>query len=339
MTPRFLALTLSFAAMSGTLIAATPAATHLTYRASIYSIRDDGTQRVLIAQPEPAVPDLVRSPGGHSILFTRQVDGVWVLFAADRSGANAVRLTPPELPVGEYPTGAFSPDGRLIAFRRPIECGYRCFHAKLYVVGRDGGGLRLIAENAASFSWAPDSRRLAYGDPRGRGRLSRTIYVMDVESTETTPVAQGSLHAPVWAPRGERIAYSANVRGFGVACFVNADGSRRRCTRGRSLTSLVWSRDGRRVAFRQASPRQLGYVDSDARRVRSLGNHGRDARPAAWSPDGKRLLVWSGGGRASVLRLAAPRRSMQVIGEDGWISDIRWRRRSITYVASQPVGP
>jgi Tol biopolymer transport system component len=314
--------------------------THVTYRAAIYAVRDDGTGRRLIALPEPAVPYLVRSPGGHSILYKREIGGVGALFAAERSGANAVRLTPPELQVGEYPSGAFSPDGRMIAFSTFVGCGHRCYRVTLYLVRRDGSALRLLAENAAAPSWAPDSRRLAYGGLRVSYGAARAIYVTDVESGETTLIARGSVDSPIWAPRGERIAYTAN-RGYGLACFVNADGSRRRCTRGHSLTSLVWSRDGRWVAFRQTHPRRLGFVDSDARRVRYLGYHGRWARPAAWSPDGRRLafeLLHDSSVR--VLRIDAPRRSARVIDEpNSGLRDFRWRGREISYVVSRPESP
>jgi Tol biopolymer transport system component len=287
MKRRSLALTAVLATLSGVVATTTSGATHTTFRAAIYSIRDDGTERRLIAEPDPPVSTLVRSPGGRSILFTRQIDVKAALFAAELSGANAVRLTPPDLSVTTIqPAAAFSPDGRTIAFSSFVICGYRCTKYTLYVVNRDGSGLHRVADDATWPSWAPDSRRFAYGSPGG-------IYVHDIESEETTQVAREAADRPVWAPRGERIAYTATVRGFGVACFVNAEGSRRRCTRGGSLTSLVWSRDGKRVAFREATQR-LGFVDSDARRIRYLaGNHGQHARPAAWSPDGRRLAYGS----------------------------------------------
>jgi Tol biopolymer transport system component len=311
--------------------AAAMSATEPPYRAAIYSVRDDGSARRLIAQPEPPVADLIRSPGGRSILFTREIDGDFALFAAETSGANAVRLSPPGLSVTLDRT-AVSPDGRTVAFSSFVACGWRCTLYALHVVNRDGSGRRRVAEHATWPSWAPDSRRFAY---TSQGE----IHVHDIATQETTLVAPGLADRPVWAPRGERIAYTWH-RGHSHACFVNADGSRRRCTRGRSLTTLVWSRNGSRVAIRQATPRRLGFVDANARRIRYLGYHGRDARPAAWSPDGKRLAFWLGShgtdsSRVDVLRLAAPRRAEQVIGEgDAYLHDLRWRGRSITYVAA-----
>jgi Tol biopolymer transport system component len=336
MKRRSLALAAVLATLSGAVVTTTSGATHTTYRAAVYSIRDNGSERRLIAEPDPPVSTLVRSPGGRSILFTRQIDDKAVLFAAEPSGANAVRLTPPHLSVTTLqPAAAFSPDGRTIAFSSFVICGYRCTNFTLYVVNRDGSGLRRVADDATWPSWAPDSRRFAYGSPGG-------IYVHDIESQETKLAARAG-DRPIWAPRGERIAYTGR-RGFSVACFVNADGSRRRCTRGSSLTSLVWSRDGKRVAFREAT-RRLGFVDSDARRIRYLGYHGQHARPAAWSPDGTRLAYWFGSygsyfGRVNVLRLNAPRRSVQVIDEkDSSLTDVRWRKERITYVAIRREAP
>lgn len=331
MKRRSLALTAVVAMLSGVAATTTSGATHTTYRAAVYSIRGDGSERRLIAEPDPPVSTLVRSPGGRSILFTRQIDDKATLFAAETSGANAVRLTPPDLSVTTLqPAAAFSPDGRTIAFSSFVICGYRCTNYTLYVVNRDGSGLRRVAEGGTWPSWAPDSRRFAYGGADG-------IRVHDIESEQTTLVAPAGTR-PVWAPRGERIAYTG-LRGFSVACFVNADGSRRRCTRGSSLTSLVWSSDGKRIAFRQANPRQLGFVASDARHMRYLGDHGQHARPAAWSPDGKRLAFWFGSygsyyGRVNVLRLAAPRRSVRIIDEAASsLTDLRWRKKGITYVS------
>jgi dipeptidyl aminopeptidase/acylaminoacyl peptidase len=337
MKRRSLALTAALTLLSGVVATTTSGATHATYRAAIYSIRDDGTERRLIAEPDPPVTTLVRSPGGRSILFTREIDGKLVLFAAEASGANAVRLSPPGTSATISAAPSFSPDGRTIAFSTFVLCGWRCQDYTLYVVNRDGSALRRVAEDAAWPSWAPDSQRFAYEGLDG-------IYVHDIESETSRLIAAGRAIKPAWAPRGERIAYNA-LQSHARACFVNADGSRRRCTRPRhELTSLVWSRDGKRVAFRAATQR-LGVVDSDAKRIRFLaGHHGQHARPAAWSPDGKRLAYWFGAygsydGYVHVLRLDAPTRWRRLVREDGGLTDLRWRGRRISYVVIRRESP
>ena len=316
--------------VAGIVTAAPAAAPTTTFRAAVYAVRSDGSGRILIAEPDPPVSNLARSPGGRSILFNRIIDGDVALYAADLSGANAIRLTPKGVSAS-YATAAFAPDGQSIAFTSFVVCGFRCARNTLHVVGRDGSGLRVVAEESGWPSWSPDGTRLAYDGRNG-------ISVIDLDTGEATVVAPRA-GGPSWAPRGERIAYTAEKGGYGVACFVDADGSDRVCTHGHSLTSLTWSRDGTRVAFRQATPRRLGIVNAFTGRVRSLGYRGRMARPAAWSPDGRRLAYWFGSygsfaGRVFVLNVAGPRRPRKLFTEpEGWLSDLRWRAGGLTYVA------
>lgn len=319
--------------VAGIVTAAPAAAPTTTFRAAVYAVRTDGSGRVLLAEPDPAVPNLARSRGGRSILFNRIIDGDVALFAADLSGANAIRLTPKGVSAS-FATAAFAPDGRSIAFTSYVVCGFRCARYTLQLVARDGSGLRVLAEESGWPSWSPDGTRLAYDGRDG-------ISVLDLRTDETTVVAPRP-GGPSWAPRGERIAYYAVEGGYGVACFVDADGSDRVCTHGHSLTSLTWSRDGMRVAFRQATPRRLGIVNPNTARVRYLGYRGRMARPAAWSPDGRRLAYWFGSygsfsGNVFVLNVAEPRRPRKLFTEGtGWMSDLRWRAGGLTYVAIRP---
>src|SRR5207342_3458278 len=133
--------------------------------------------------------------GGRRILFTRQVDDNLALFASDLSGANAVRLTPPDLQPSQYErSAAFAPDGHKVAFTSLVGCGFRCVHTKLWVIDADGGGLRQISDNASQPSWSPDGRRLAYSGPDG-------VYATDPDGRQTTSIGPRG-YRPVWAPRG-----------------------------------------------------------------------------------------------------------------------------------------
>lgn len=307
------------------------------YRAGIYSVREDGKQRRLISLPTPPASSIVRSPGGRRILFTRQVDGKLALFASDLSGANAVRLTPPDLePDRNSAAAAFSPDGRKVAFTSFEGCGYRCGHATLWVVDAGGSGLHRISDNASLPSWAPDGQRLAYSGPDG-------IYVADPDGRQTTNIgARG--YRPVWAPRGNRIAYNVTAGGFGVLCLVDSDGSHRRCLRGRSAKKPLWSPDARWVAFEQVTPARLAVVGAGGRGLRYLerrsGVRGRgNVRfPVAWSPDGRQLAFvgryYSDVYVRNVFGLPAVRQVTHE-AQSSSLSDIRWRGRRISFSASR----
>jgi Tol biopolymer transport system component len=329
-----IALLILFA--GGLVTSASSAAPNTTYRAGVYAVRGDGSGRHLVAEPHPAVSGFTRSLDGRSILFNELVNNETPLFAADVTGTNRVRLTPPGMSA-PYQSAALSPDGQTIAFSKLTLCGFRCGQYALYLVSRDGTNLRLVDEHGYAPSWSPDGGRLAFASWYG-------IYVLDLSAGTVSRVARDG-GGPLWAPRGERIAYIAVHDGYGVACFVNADGSRRRCTHpGHTLTSLRWSRDGKRVAFRQTIPRRIGVVDADARRVKSLGFFGPMAQPASFSPDGHRLAIGFGShgsfsGPVMTVPVSGPPHARRLFNQPGALSDLRWRTTGLTYVASIPDEP
>jgi hypothetical protein len=137
----------------------------------------------------------------------------------------------------------------------------------------------------------------------------------------------------VWAPRGNRIAYIGNRRGYGVPCFVNANGSNRRCARGYSATgTLVWSPDARRIAFQHSPGFDLAVVGADARGLRRFRTHGIP-RPLAWSPDTRRLAYTTNFDSALLVRPVSGRGRATRVTDEPPYSDVRWRNGRISYVA------
>jgi dipeptidyl aminopeptidase/acylaminoacyl peptidase len=182
----------------------------------------------------------------------------------------------------------WSPDGRYISFvsARGAGAGDDAPRPQIYVMRNDGGEARKVTdakEGIASYSWAPDSRRIAYvtTDPRSADEESAVrrrddervfendfryqhIWVAGVDPANTTPAArvtQGRdytvLGSPSWSPDGQRLAFSGKP------------------------TTMI--RDSRSDVY-------LADVAS-ATIVKITTNAGPDASPQ-WSPDGTRI-AWS----------------------------------------------
>lgn len=292
-------------------------------RSAIYSVGVGGTGRRLLALPPRDATELVRSPDGTRILFTRSIDGgqAEALFVARRSGANAVRLSPEGVQWGYVGRSAFSPDGLKVAFS---------FRGELYVVGVDGSGRQRLTVGDWP-TWAPDGRRLAYASNQG-------ISIVGLDGKTRARLGKG--FRPVWAPRGERIAYLLGRGGYDIACFVNSDGSRRRCLPGRSALRILWSPDGKRAAFRQVTPSRLVIVGADGRGLHVFKKPRRVIFPGAWSEDGRRIAYVSGLYPnaqifvRSVLR-PGPVRRVTREARTSTFSDVRWRSNQISYIAQR----
>ncbi len=174
----------------------------------------------------------------------------------------------------------FSPDGKYISF--VSSRGAADAKAQIYLMSIDGGEswkLTDAQENVSAYSWAPDSRRVAYvaTDPRSaqeeadiKKRDDERVFegdfryqhawVIDVSSKQATRVTQGTAFtvqgAPSWSPDGKRFVFTGAV------------------------TPML--RDYRRDIY-IATPGQPG-VDKIST------NFGGDGS-AKWSPDGK-TIAW-----------------------------------------------
>ena len=223
-------------------------------------------------------------------------DGKWIAFGGGgihvaRIGAAATRITNPGKDVDAYPD--WSPDGTRIVFARGRGNENNSFVAwTLYVVNRDGSGLRQLTQSRGFLgesapSWSPDGNTIAF-----ERRLDGGIYTIDVDGTnERLLVSDG--FTPAWSPDGSRIAFQQDRIGP-IAVFDLETQAVVRVIHGPvaivgelgEMEDPAWSPDGTRIAFGGES-HEIDVVKADGTGMRRLTHReGIDESPA-WTPDGR----------------------------------------------------
>ena len=218
-------------------------------------------------------------------------------------------------------------DGSRLAFRKVEQIGDRN-HDRLYVMNRDGTGLRAIVEferpgvafkgaimGGASTAWSFDNRFLvSEGDvdhPSVRAR--RSLVLVDLQSGEVVQLAElesqrlanahRAITSQAWAPDNRRIVYT-NEEGHAII-LDTVSGARVDIGPGRSS---AWAPDGRFIAVQEPGAageiRQGDYVliqpEHPHQRIKLLSNARRwfspwrfgYLGPPVWMPDSRLVVVF-----------------------------------------------
>lgn len=127
-----------------------------------------------------------------------------------------------------FPTLAWSPDGRWLAFGgKPSDRRRDYDDSELFLLNIETGALRRLTFNRFrddSPDFSPDGRYLVFTSAQdGYNRLH--LYDLDTgERRLLTDQAFG--YVPAWSPDGERIAFSSNHEAFDLQIYIiNADGT------------------------------------------------------------------------------------------------------------------
>jgi Tol biopolymer transport system component len=185
--------------------------------------------------------------------------------------------------------GAWSPDGRRIAFVQPNSPG-----SPLVVMNSDGSAQRRLTDDkqwASDPSWSPGGSLIAYFQ---HYRPSPGVHVVAPDGTGDRLVAAnipGYEWPPGWSPDGRRLVVVREVGGGMRALTVlELDGRPAHdVARGAALANPAWAPDGGSILFALGS--DGGY---ELRTVRPDGTGERPVAPGwrgVWSPDGGGLVT------------------------------------------------
>jgi len=126
------------------------------------------------------------------------------------------------IPLHGLTTPSWSPDGRQLVFT-----GYDGGLSDLFIVNRDGSGLRRLTEDKyADFQpvWSPDGKTIAFATDRGPdtdfsalrfGNMRIALYHLDSGTIELLGrMDHGKNINPVWAPDGKSLVFVSDRTGI-----------------------------------------------------------------------------------------------------------------------------
>ena len=246
----------------------------------------------------------VGSACASAALGSTEKEGAWRLaFATESEGSRGLDIYVASVPGGKPVrvagtagrddfSPAWSPDGRLIAYRRNPA---RSDDSDILVVRASGGTPTNLTRSPGvadwSPAWSPSGRRLAYFSMQGGGR---DLWVMNRDGTGKRRLTRdGSLNEyPSWSPNGGRIVFQTTRAGeFEIFVMSSRGRAPRNISRHPARDQWAdWSPDGKWIAFMSTRDgnEDVFVMRPDGTEVRNLtGTRDLEESHPSWSPTGE----------------------------------------------------
>jgi Tol biopolymer transport system component len=158
-----------------------------------------------------------------------------------------------------------------------------------------------VAVSVLALVLAPGAATEAQQASRGAilftGGPAGGVYAVDVGSNRLKELVPGPVVDAIWSPNGNALAFVRWEGGslYGLHVIRTDRGSARRLTgiEAYGISSIAWSPDGQRIAYKTSD--SIFLIGVDARRTARL----TDGDLPAWSPDGRRLAFRRRGPRGT----------------------------------------
>ena len=337
------------------------------YWKDLYSVRlDTGGLHFITGEKERIVSPAL-SPDGAQLAYTSfrkrpfwNPGEHWEIRMVNTDGSSKRTLGRSDIKGRNQPydiNPAWSPDGKRIAFisSRPEHVRGSRFH--IYLMERDGSGVRRIAPSVAASTarpnWSPDGTHLAFvGREEDSPHSSQQYaYVVHVNDGGLTNLGR-TWTAPEWSPDGTRLAFVGWDGSERVLVSTTLDGSISRNITEVSKSPpyhvpfqhLSWFPDSMKLflsiyigTLSNFATYVIDPTQADPSGDRFQTNWFADGVPS-WSPDGTLVAMHSE--RSPFLYTILPdgsgRKTLAARGKDRPISGYEWQELEKTNAASTP---